>query len=186
MAEIRIAVRTPIRDVMSDHRMILSIVERSSHRAGDDDLPVTRRVEVDALLERQPVGPGPGTSWPRPGSLPIFISVGFAVGGRRARLVDGPAAIGSRSPTTCKSGWRSVLAVHRELVNAAKAGGPPAPRRATLQRAVERDVLPDDRAGLAGGEHAPRTWMCRRPGSRRRRGRGGRTARLRQGPEGHF
>ena len=55
--------------------------------------------------------------------------------------------------------WRgNVKAVHRELVTAAETGGPPAPSRATLQRAVERDVLPGDRAGLAGGEHARRAY----------------------------
>ena len=45
--------------------------------------------------------------------------------------------------------WRgNVAAVHRELVEAAGSGGPPAPSRQTLQRAVERDVLRGDRVGL--------------------------------------
>jgi len=55
--------------------------------------------------------------------------------------------------------WLSAGRVHRELVRAAKAGGLPAPSLSTLQRAVARDVLAGDRAGLAGGERA-------RPGSR--------------------
>jgi hypothetical protein len=47
--------------------------------------------------------------------------------------------------------WRgNAAAVHRELVRAAKAGGRPAPSLSTLQRAVARDVLAGDRAGLAG------------------------------------
>jgi putative transposase len=55
--------------------------------------------------------------------------------------------------------WRgNVAAVRRKLVEAAAAGGPAAPSRATLQRAVERDVLAGDRAGLAGGERARRTY----------------------------
>jgi putative transposase len=66
--------------------------------------------------------------------------------------------------------WRgSVAAVHRELVEAAAAGGPAAPSRATLQRAVERDVLAGDRAGLAGGERARRAYdvFLKRPPSHR-------------------
>lgn len=46
--------------------------------------------------------------------------------------------------------WRgNAAAVHRELAATAKAGGPPAPSLSTLQRAVVRDVLAGDRAGLA-------------------------------------
>ncbi len=53
--------------------------------------------------------------------------------------------------------WRgNTAAVHRELAGTAKAGGPPAPSLSTLQRAVARDVLAGDRAGLAGGERARR------------------------------
>ena len=53
--------------------------------------------------------------------------------------------------------WRgNVSAVHRELVEIARAGGPEAPSRQTLARAMSRDVLPGDRAGLRGGEHARR------------------------------
>jgi putative transposase len=53
--------------------------------------------------------------------------------------------------------WRgNVAALHRELVEAAASGGPPAPSRQTLQRAVERDVLRGDRAGLRHGERARR------------------------------
>ena len=55
--------------------------------------------------------------------------------------------------------WRgNVAAVHRELVEAAGSGGPPAPSRQTLQRAVERDVLRGDRAGLRRGERARRAY----------------------------
>lgn len=55
--------------------------------------------------------------------------------------------------------WRgNAAAVHRELVNAAKAGGPAAPSLSTLQRAVARDLLAGDRAGLAGGERARRAY----------------------------
>ena len=53
--------------------------------------------------------------------------------------------------------WRgNVAAVHRELVEAANGGGPAAPSRQTLQRAVGRDVLRGDRAGLRSGELARR------------------------------
>ncbi len=53
--------------------------------------------------------------------------------------------------------WRgNIAAVHRELVAAAAAGGPQAPSRQTLQRAVQRDVLRGDRAGLRAGELARR------------------------------
>jgi putative transposase len=66
--------------------------------------------------------------------------------------------------------WRgNTAAVHRELAAAAKAGGPPAPSLSTLQRAVARDVLAGDRAGLAGGERARRAYdvFLRRPGTHR-------------------
>ena len=66
--------------------------------------------------------------------------------------------------------WRgNTAAVHRELVAAAKAGGPPAPSLSTLQRAVARDVVAGDRAGLAGGEHARRAYdvFLQRPGTHR-------------------
>jgi putative transposase len=44
--------------------------------------------------------------------------------------------------------WRgNAAAVHRELVEAARNGGPAAPSLSTLQRAVARDVLAGDRAG---------------------------------------
>ncbi len=53
--------------------------------------------------------------------------------------------------------WRgNIAAVHRELVAAAAAGGPEAPSRQTMQRAVQRDVLRGDRAGLRAGELARR------------------------------
>jgi putative transposase len=55
--------------------------------------------------------------------------------------------------------WRgNAAAVHRELVEAARNGGPVAPSLSTLQRAVARDVLAGDRAGLAGGERARRAF----------------------------
>jgi putative transposase len=55
--------------------------------------------------------------------------------------------------------WRgNAAAVHRELVEAARNGGPAAPSLSTLQRAVARDVLAGDRAGLAGGERARRAF----------------------------
>lgn len=55
--------------------------------------------------------------------------------------------------------WRgNAAAVHRELVEAARNGGPVAPSLSTLQRAVARDVLAGDRAGLAGGERAGRAF----------------------------
>jgi len=53
--------------------------------------------------------------------------------------------------------WRgNVTALHRELVGAARNGGPPAPSLATLHRAVQRDLSPGERAGLRKGEHARR------------------------------
>ena len=55
--------------------------------------------------------------------------------------------------------WRgNVAAVHRELVEAERAGGPAAPSRPTLQRAVQRDLLPGDRAGLRQGEQGRRAY----------------------------
>ena len=53
--------------------------------------------------------------------------------------------------------WRgNMAAVHRELVDAAAAGGAATPSLATLRRAVARDLVPGDRAGLRGGEAARR------------------------------
>jgi putative transposase len=53
--------------------------------------------------------------------------------------------------------WRgNVAAVHRDLVEAARGGGPAAPSRQAPQRAVGRDVLRGDRAGLRSGELARR------------------------------
>ncbi|MEU0156403.1 transposase family protein [Micromonospora fulviviridis] len=66
--------------------------------------------------------------------------------------------------------WRgNVSAVHRELVDAAAAGGPPAPSLATLHRAVARQLSPGDRAGLRRGEHAAREFdvFLRRPATYR-------------------
>ena len=55
--------------------------------------------------------------------------------------------------------WRgNAAAVHRELVEAARSGGPMAPSLSTLQRAVTRDLLAGDRAGLGGGERARRAF----------------------------
>ncbi len=66
--------------------------------------------------------------------------------------------------------WRgNTAAVHRELAASAEGGGPPAPSLSTLQRAVARDVLAGDRAGLAGGERARRAYdvFLQRPGTHR-------------------
>lgn len=66
--------------------------------------------------------------------------------------------------------WRgNVRAVHRELVIAAGVGGPPAPSLPTLHRAIQRDVLPGDRAGLRGGELARRGYdvFLQRPATHR-------------------
>jgi putative transposase len=57
--------------------------------------------------------------------------------------------------------WRgNTAAVHRDLAAAAKAGAPPAPSLSTLQRAVARDVLAGDRAGLARGERPAGRMTC--------------------------
>jgi putative transposase len=66
--------------------------------------------------------------------------------------------------------WRgNVAAVHRELVDAAAAGGPPAPGLTTLRRAVREALSPGDLAGLSKGERA--AWahdvFLRRPSSYR-------------------
>lgn len=51
--------------------------------------------------------------------------------------------------------WRgNAAAVHRELVEAAKTGGPAAPSLSTLQRAVARDLRPGDRGPGTG-----RAWQ---------------------------
>jgi putative transposase len=53
--------------------------------------------------------------------------------------------------------WRgNISAVHRELVEEAKSAGTAGVSRQTLQRAVERDILRGDRAGLRDGERARR------------------------------
>ncbi|MEU7749368.1 Mu transposase C-terminal domain-containing protein [Nonomuraea sp. NPDC049158] len=53
--------------------------------------------------------------------------------------------------------WQgNVSAVHRELVEEANAGGPPAFSLSTLRRAVMRDLSPGERAGLRDGERAQR------------------------------
>ena len=49
--------------------------------------------------------------------------------------------------------WRgNASALHRELVQREKAGGPTAPSLATLHRAIREDITPGDLAGLRGGE----------------------------------
>lgn len=66
--------------------------------------------------------------------------------------------------------WRgNVLAVHREMVEAAAAGGQPAPSLRTLYRAVDRVLSPGELAGLRQGEHAARAHdvFLRRPPSYR-------------------
>lgn len=53
--------------------------------------------------------------------------------------------------------WQgNVSAVHRDLVEEADAGGPPAPSLSTLRRALKRDLSPGERAGLRDGERAQR------------------------------
>ena len=53
--------------------------------------------------------------------------------------------------------WRgNISAVRRELVEAATSAGTAAVSRPTLQRAVERDIVRGDRAGLRHGERARR------------------------------
>ncbi|MFB9180712.1 Mu transposase C-terminal domain-containing protein [Dactylosporangium sucinum] len=66
--------------------------------------------------------------------------------------------------------WRgNVTAVHRELVDAAAAGGPPAPSLRTLQRAVHEALSPGEQAGLRRGERAARLHdvFLRRPATHR-------------------
>lgn len=66
--------------------------------------------------------------------------------------------------------WRgNVLALHRELVAAEKAGGAAAPSKSALYRAVATDVSPGDRAGLRAGERARRSYdvFLKRPPSHR-------------------
>lgn len=63
--------------------------------------------------------------------------------------------------------WRgNISAVHRELVEAAESAGTAAVSRQALQRAVERDILRGDRAGLRHGEIARRAHdvFLQRPG----------------------
>ncbi|WP_425570591.1 integrase catalytic domain-containing protein [Nonomuraea rosea] len=59
----------------------------------------------------------------------------------------------------------NVSAVHRELVEEAEAGGPPARSLSTVRRAVRRDLSPGERAGLRDGERAQRAHFVylRRP-----------------------
>ncbi|MGW3281156.1 Mu transposase C-terminal domain-containing protein [Nocardia rhamnosiphila] len=53
--------------------------------------------------------------------------------------------------------WRgNVMALHRELVDSERAGGPAAPSKSALYRAVVADVSAGDRAGLRAGERARR------------------------------
>ncbi|MFF1459652.1 Mu transposase C-terminal domain-containing protein [Streptomyces sp. NPDC058330] len=54
--------------------------------------------------------------------------------------------------------WKgNVAAVHRELTaRAARGEGAPPPSIPTLHRAIQRDLTPGERAGLAGGERAAR------------------------------
>ena len=53
--------------------------------------------------------------------------------------------------------WRgNASALHRELVERERGGGPRAPSLATLHRAIRRDVPPGDLAGLREGERARR------------------------------
>lgn len=53
--------------------------------------------------------------------------------------------------------WRgNIAAVHRELVDAAAVGGPPAPGLTTLRRAVRGALSPGELAGLRKGERVAR------------------------------
>ena len=63
----------------------------------------------------------------------------------------------------------NVAALHRELVAAAAAGGPPTPGLATLHQAVARDPSLGERAGLRKGEHAARPFdvSLQRPAAHR-------------------
>ena len=55
--------------------------------------------------------------------------------------------------------WRgNASALHRELVERERGGGPPAPSLKTLHRAIRRDVPPGDLAGLREGERARRRF----------------------------
>ena len=66
--------------------------------------------------------------------------------------------------------WRgNVSALHRELVDAAGAGGPAAPSRTTLHRAVTRALSAGDQVGLREGEHAARRFevFLQRPATHR-------------------
>ncbi|GGM22249.1 hypothetical protein GCM10007977_024260 [Dactylosporangium sucinum] len=66
--------------------------------------------------------------------------------------------------------WRgNVTAVHRELVDAAAAGGPPAPGVTSLRRAVREALSPGERAGLRRGERAARAHdvFLQRPATHR-------------------
>ncbi|MGW1950796.1 hypothetical protein ACWCRC_41870, partial [Streptomyces sp. NPDC001940] len=53
--------------------------------------------------------------------------------------------------------WKgNVVAIHRELNARAVRGGEPPPSIPTLHRAIQRDLTPGERAGLAGRERAAR------------------------------
>ncbi|MEU6480422.1 hypothetical protein ABZ858_26775 [Streptomyces sp. NPDC047017] len=68
------------------------------------------------------------------------------------RRCAGPAV--RRLPALWKG---NVAAVHRELIaRAAKGEGKPPPSLPTLHRAIQRDLTPGERAGLADGERAAR------------------------------
>ena len=66
--------------------------------------------------------------------------------------------------------WRGdVAAVHRELMQVAADGGPPAPSFPTLHRAINRTLSPGELAGLRKGEYAARAhdvYGQRPPGHR--------------------
>ncbi|MGW4126137.1 Mu transposase C-terminal domain-containing protein [Nocardia sp. NPDC004711] len=66
--------------------------------------------------------------------------------------------------------WRgNASALHRELLEHARDGGPPAPSLATLHRAIRSDVPPGDLAGLRHGERARRKFdvFLKRPPTHR-------------------
>ncbi|WP_407675005.1 Mu transposase C-terminal domain-containing protein [Nocardia puris] len=66
--------------------------------------------------------------------------------------------------------WRgNASALHRELREQERNGGPPAPSLSTLHRAIRLDVSPGDRAGLRAGERERRRFdvFLKRPSTYR-------------------
>ncbi len=140
--------------------------------AGEPKTTALRDAAVRRLVELAAAGP-------LPAAQVALVAQGLGVSERTVwRWVA--AATGSATPTRKRfvvtaevrqrlAFWRgNVVAVHRELVDAAAAGGPEAPSLATLYRAVDRQLSPGDRAGLRKGEQAARARMtCSCSGRRR-------------------